>query len=557
MAKIALLIGVSEYGEGLTNLPGTQADIQAMQRVLESPDIGGFDAVELLSNPNRTQMERAIEGLFSENRSRDDLILLYFSGHGVRDESGLLYFANCITEKNAQGRILTSTAVSSVALQHYMSQSRSKRQVLILDCCFSGAFANDMRAKSDEEIDVKAQLGAEGRAVLTSSTATQVSYEKEGASIYTHYLVEGLKTGAADRNEDGQVTVDELHEYAREKLQEAAPTMQPEIYAVREGYKILLARAPQGDPKLVFRKAVNERAKLKRGRFSPIDERAFRFRSHELGLSAQEAEKIIQEVLQPYDIFWEKLDEFEQAVKETLEYDPQLSESSVDDLQYFQRVLKLRDEDIAPVLKIYQIHLTSDSKKQEPDVAQALKQAEPAAKQVTETSSQAPEEISLKSEKDIDYSKLRDLLKAQDWKAADQEAADQMLKAMGKDGWLDVEKDDLLAFPCQDLKTIDCLWTHYSKGKFGFSVQKKIYVDCGGNLDGEYPDDKIWKEFCDRVGWRMNRLHVSYSNVTFNTSAKEGHLPVLGFEVWFGSFVCFMSFWSFSLLASRLVNSSK
>lgn len=180
MAKIALLIGVSEYGKGLSGLSGTQEDIQAMQRVLQSSQIGRFDEVKMLPNPDCTQMQSAIETLFTENCSRDDLILLYFSGHGIRDDHGTLYFATRITEKNAEGRIRTSTVVPSSTLQQYMSQSRSKRQVLILDCCFSGAFANDMKAKQVEAtVDIKAQLGGEGRAVLTSSTAIQVSYEKE------------------------------------------------------------------------------------------------------------------------------------------------------------------------------------------------------------------------------------------------------------------------------------------------------------------------------------------------------------------------------------------
>lgn len=236
MAKIALLIGVSEYGEGLSNLPGTQADIQAMQRVLQDPKVGGFDAVELLSNPTRDQMEYQIETLFRESCSRDDLILLYFSGHGAKEEDGsTLYFATCKTELNPKGSIRTSTALSATTLQRYMSQSRSKRQVLILDCCFSGAFARDMKAKqiTPETVDIQAQLGGEGRVVLTSSTETQLSYEEKGSSIYTRYLLEGLETGAADRDNDGQISADELHEYAKEKVQEAAPAMKPEIYVVR------------------------------------------------------------------------------------------------------------------------------------------------------------------------------------------------------------------------------------------------------------------------------------------------------------------------------------
>ena len=356
MAKIALLIGTSNYGEALTRLPGTQEDLQAMQRVLKHPDVGAFDKVEILPNPNRTQMEVALETLFTDNRSRDDLILLYFSGHGVRDDNGVLYFAVSNTQKSPQGKILTSTAVSSGALQGYMSQSRSKRQVLILDCCFSGAFARDMKAKDDEAINVKAQLGGEGRAVMTSSTATQVSYEKEGASLYTTYLVQGLETGAADKDGNGQITVDELHEYAREKVQEQAPTMQPEIYAAREGYKIFIARAPQGDPKLIFRKEVGERLKQKRGMFSPIDNRAFKFRGRELGLSAQEVNQIVDENFQPFRLFWHALQEFEKAVIDTLEYDSRLKDSSLEDLQYLQKTLKLRDEDVEPILAKYPRH---------------------------------------------------------------------------------------------------------------------------------------------------------------------------------------------------------
>ncbi|WP_204136977.1 GUN4 domain-containing protein [Halomicronema sp. CCY15110] len=530
MAKIALLIGISDYGEALTSLPGTQEDLQAMQRVLKSPDVGAFDRVEVLPNPNRTAMEVAIETLFTDNRDRDDLILLYFSGHGVRDDSGVLYFAASNTQKSLQGRILTSTAVSSGALQGYMGQSRSKRQVLILDCCFSGAFARDMKAKDDEAVNVKAQLGGEGRAVLTSSTATQVSYEREGASLYTTYLVQGLETGAADKDGNGQITVDELHEYAREKVQEQAPTMQPEIYAVKEGYKIFIARAPQGDPKLAFRKEVDERAKLKRGQFSPIDRRAFKFRAQELRLPAPEAKHIIDEVLQPYQAFWAKLNEFEAAVKDTLEYDPQMSIGSINDLRYFQRILKLRDEDIAPVLNTYQIDL----------VAQTIKSVTASnsfkAASVKTASADISDELSLESEQGVDYAHLRELLRAGKWKEADQETVEVMLKAAGKDAeerrYLTL--DEARNFPCKDLLTIDRLWVHFSGGKFGFSVQKQIWVEVGGKLDfGEDRDAAIaaYDKMSDRNGWRVNESYISYDQVTFNTSAPAGHLP-LGWGEW-------------------------
>ncbi|MEM1280199.1 MAG: TIR domain-containing protein, partial [Cyanobacteria bacterium P01_H01_bin.152] len=81
----------------------------------------------------------------------------------------------------------------------------------------------------------------------------------------------------------------------------------------------------------------------------------------------------------------------------------------------------------------------------------------------------ATQAVELKSEKGIDYRRLRDLLKAGEWREADQETADQMLKAMGQTTWWKVESNDLLNFPCADLKTIDQLWVKYSDGKWGFS----------------------------------------------------------------------------------------
>ncbi|MEM6868850.1 MAG: GUN4 domain-containing protein [Cyanobacteria bacterium P01_C01_bin.121] len=517
MAKVALLIGVSEYGQGLTNLPGTQADLSAMEQVLRNPKIGAFDEVQVLPNPNRTQMEMAIEDLFSRDRhKKDDLILLYFSGHGVKDDDGAFYLATCITEKNDRGKPRTSTAVSSSALHSYIEQSRSRRKVLILDCCFSGAIADGMKAKAVEEtVEIQQQLGGEGRAILTSSTATQYSFENPTGelSIYTQYLVEGLRTGAAASDEDGQITVEELHDYAKEKVQEAAPRMKPEIYPVKEGYRIFIAQAAQGDPKRVLRKEVEGRAKLTRGKLLPAERRAFNIRARQLDLKVSEAEQIIQEVLRPYEAFWENLKEFEEAVQDTVEYDPQLNEASIDSLRYLQRVMKLRDEDIAEILNIKGISLDAPP-------APTKTQSEPALpipKAVKATQASEPEteveEILLESEKGIDYSKLRDLLAAQDWKAADQETYLRMLEVVGrKDGdWIRAE--ELKPFSHADLKTIDRLWVHYSNGHFGFSVQKQIYVECGAKLDGKYPGDKIWKEFCDCVGWRKGDSYLNYSSL--------------------------------------------
>jgi uncharacterized caspase-like protein len=189
MAKYALLIGASEYeSQKINNLSGVVKDIAAMQRVLQNSEIGGFDEVKFLSNPDSNTMRSEIEQLFMEKCQKDDVVLLYFSGHGYRDEDGHLFFISRNTQINPQDKPRIGTAVDAKFIhQNYMSRSKSKRQVLILDCCFNGAFAKDMSAKDIANLSIKneigEQLGGEGRAVLTSSTATQQSFEDSGGGV--------------------------------------------------------------------------------------------------------------------------------------------------------------------------------------------------------------------------------------------------------------------------------------------------------------------------------------------------------------------------------------
>jgi formylglycine-generating enzyme required for sulfatase activity/uncharacterized caspase-like protein len=350
MGKFALLIGVGSYrSSDLQDLLAAPRDVEAMQRVLVDPAIGGFavEDVQVLENPGVQNIREAIERLFAD-RQRDDLLLLYFSGHGVVDEAGRFH----LTAADTDQRLLSSTAISAIFVHELMEKQgkdRSQRQVVILDSCFSGAFAKGMAAKGDG-VNLLPQLGGKGRAVMTSSKGTEYSFEQKGAelSIYTQYVVEGLRTGIADRDEDGWISVKELHEFAKTKVQEAAPAMQPEIYGTAECCQILVARAPLGDPKLRFRKEVEKLAKARNGRISSVLRRGF-IRQFQGQLSIDEIDSILHEVLQPYREFQANLQEFSEAVEEFLAM-PR-SQQVVEDLIYLQHTLGLRDEDIQPWMK--------------------------------------------------------------------------------------------------------------------------------------------------------------------------------------------------------------
>jgi serine/threonine protein kinase len=137
--------------------------------------------------------------------------------------------------------------------------------------------------------------------------------------------------------------------------------------------------------------------------------------------------------------------------------------------------------------------------------------------------------ISLISIAGVDYAPLQELLSQGKFKDADQETARMLLKLADREkaGWLDkIHVDNL---PCEDLRTIDQLWQQGSNGRFGCSVQQRIYKAVGGtsahNVD-------TWKLYCDRIGWRQNNKMLSYKDLNFSLWATEGHLPMLGLQIW-------------------------
>lgn len=124
----------------------------------------------------------------------------------------------------------------------------------------------------------------------------------------------------------------------------------------------------------------------------------------------------------------------------------------------------------------------------------------------------------------IDCTRLGGLLAIGNWHEADRETAAIMLKAAGqeKDGSLGLK--DIERLPRKTLWLIDSLWSECSEGRFGLSVQKKIWQSIGGHADASH---HIWYDFCDRVQWRVNSVWVQYDRLTFNLDAPKGHLPFL------------------------------
>ncbi|MDM8518814.1 caspase family protein [Anaerolineales bacterium HSG6] len=231
--KYALLIGINEHADpDIPDLKKPLQDVADFAEMLLNPEIGNFDElnVEILTNPTYKRTTRAIANLF-RNKKRNDVVLFYFAGHGFLDKQRQLYLAMQDTEKD----FLDLEAISATFIASQMSKSRAKKQVLILDCCHSGAF----------RIPSGTTAPGVSAIVLTASDANELAWETGDSknSIFTQHLIEALKTGQADHDRDGWIGIEELYEYIRGQLR-ASKQNPLRLYPLgRQEEQIILAKA--------------------------------------------------------------------------------------------------------------------------------------------------------------------------------------------------------------------------------------------------------------------------------------------------------------------------
>ena len=247
--KLALIIGNSEYQDPtLARLVTPNEDVNDLAEVLRAPEIGEFDEVTTLVNEPSANIRLEVESFFAEKKP-DDLLVLYFSGHGVRDDQGQLYLAVKDTRHNR----LRATAIPAAFITDGMDHSRSRRQVLILDCCHSGAFAQGIKGATGASVGTASAFEGTGygRVVLTATDSTQYAWEGDEVigeaenSVFTHYLIEGLRTGAADMDADGRISLDELYDYVYEQVVNKTPKQTPGKSSYKQQGEIVIARNPR------------------------------------------------------------------------------------------------------------------------------------------------------------------------------------------------------------------------------------------------------------------------------------------------------------------------
>lgn len=247
--RYALIIGNSQYrDETLRQLVAPELDAEALAIILGNPDIGGFKIKTLLDQESQSLRE-AIEEFFLDAK-RGDTLLLYYSGHGILDDfSGELHLATI----NTRRKRLSSTSVPAEYVRRMVWRSPADRKILILDSCYSGAFTGDVLAKGEQSIATSKQLGGEARGtvILTASTALQYAFEgttikelsKGTQSLFTRFLVQGLRAGEAARGDTPFISVNDLFYYIADQMRQVGSSQTPEMTGIGQQGNIIIAKS--------------------------------------------------------------------------------------------------------------------------------------------------------------------------------------------------------------------------------------------------------------------------------------------------------------------------
>ena len=486
MARKALLIGTGTYTEGFQALKSPLEDVRVLGELLGNPEIGGFE-VEILTDLPSANLRPQIESWYL-GHGRDDFSLLFLAGHGIKDGDRKLHFATIDTRKIGE-HLVTETAISAGRLSAWMLKCKAKRQAVILNCCFSGAFG-DLVPMDEGAIGIEEILGPEGRVVMTATSSMAYAFESRGRelSVYGHYLTEGLLTGAAATHGSDQITLDELHQYVSQKVQAEAPAMVPQWFAKGTAQGLRIAKVAIGDPKRKYQVEFEALVQKFGEDITNLGLAKLKILQRRLNLDDSAVLAIKDRVLEPIRLRKEKIIEYREIFTAGVEQDGYpFDEDQLQILTDIKNMLGLLDEDVAIV---------------EAEILAALPQIETTIEPVV-----------------VEFDRLEELLQSQKWKEANDETLRLFLVMANRKPGEGLHAWMIRSFKQDDLNSIDALWSQASQGKFGLGIQGRLFDEAFDHL--EMSNSDIWPLFDVLVAWRKD-----YANVyDFNLNAIDGHLP--------------------------------
>lgn len=251
--RIALIIGNNFYADQtLARLKRTEPDLAGLAAALRDPAIGNFRRVDVALNEPAAEVRRRIEGLF-RRKKRHDVVLLYLAGLTICDPAGEMYLATVDTHYDTLAR----SAIPAAFISGCMDQCFSRQQILILDCCHSALPAPGVTPGAAAGTGLVFKGTGYGRIVLAGADRLQYVVNgrqevvgQEPGGEFSRFLAQGLRTGAADLDEDGQIDVGELHRYLYDRsLRSPGEMPRPHKWSYYEQDKFVMARNPARLPR--------------------------------------------------------------------------------------------------------------------------------------------------------------------------------------------------------------------------------------------------------------------------------------------------------------------
>lgn len=256
----AVLLGFDKFADPeLLDLPAVKHNIDDLAKVLTIPwgtalpdkhctrprdEAPPADLADLASIGAR---------LATAAKEAEDLLLVYYAGHGLIGPDGELYLS--LPGTSSEPDLVAWTGIPFSLVRRALANARAESRVLILDCCFSGQAIGAMATTTSV---VAGQLEVSGTCTLASSPANRPSTAPVGArhTAYTGELLDFLRHGTADAAEF--LTLQTIHEH----LARALPSKghpRPELRNTQTVGRLALARnrAHSGisDPAAMVREA--------------------------------------------------------------------------------------------------------------------------------------------------------------------------------------------------------------------------------------------------------------------------------------------------------------
>jgi uncharacterized caspase-like protein len=225
-----LSVGIKEFRKPSLSLLYPVEDAKKVVETLQKHSRGLFDKIEvtLLTDKSQTS-KRAIEKAFKKIAKKIrplDFFLVNFSSHGENisiNKSTNRYYLFTSDVRFTDKANLDKTALSEDDLTNLLAMIDAKQKILILDTCYAGAGAENIRFKSaGDETNMKLLQRAIGSSLFASSGKKEKSMDGyKGHGIFTYFLTKGLE-GKSDENGDGKITINELKNYTENAVYDKA-----------------------------------------------------------------------------------------------------------------------------------------------------------------------------------------------------------------------------------------------------------------------------------------------------------------------------------------------